>query len=75
MQECRAITDRIGQVGLRSPCCHAPKLMSVQKLVDDKKKAVAAAHGGNLEKGHDIGKDLLSVVGELLLYRCFKSFC
>lgn len=30
--------------------------------MEDKKKAIAAAHSGSVEKGSDIGKDLLSIL-------------
>ena len=32
--------------------------------MEDKKKAVMAAHSDGLEKGIDIGKDLLSILGQ-----------
>lgn len=36
----------------------------MQRLVEEKKKAVEAAHADGLEKGHDVGKDLLSILSE-----------
>lgn len=32
-----------------------------QRLIEEKKRAVLAAHGSGLEKGTEIGKDLLSL--------------
>jgi len=32
----------------------------------EKKRAVAASHGTGLEKGSDIGKDLLSILSQLI---------
>ncbi|WVR08887.1 hypothetical protein IAU60_005946 [Kwoniella sp. DSM 27419] len=33
-----------------------------RRLIEDKKKAIAAAHAGGLEKNEDIGNDLLSIL-------------
>jgi hypothetical protein len=33
-------------------------------LIEEKKRAIREAHKGGLEKGHDIGKDLLSICSE-----------
>jgi hypothetical protein len=38
-----------------------------QQLVEQKKKAVAASFVDGIEKGDDIGKDLLSIIGRSIV--------
>ena len=37
----------------------------MKRLVEQKKRAVMASHENGLEKGSDIGKDLLSILSEI----------
>lgn len=41
-------------------------LLVYQKLVDEKKKVILAAHANGLEKKEDIGTDLLSHLSEFI---------
>jgi hypothetical protein len=38
-----------------------------KRLIAEKRHAIRTAHAGGLEKGDDIGKDLLSILSEYLV--------
>ena len=63
----RATTRRIGRV-----CGIALSQIELtdrlQRLIEEKKKAVRATYQDDFEKGSDIGKDLLSILG-----KCYSS--
>lgn len=42
--------------------------LSPQRLIEEKKYAIQSSHANGLEKGEDIGKDLLSILSELCAY-------